>query len=127
MENLVKDFLNQKRFAVAGSFRSESKYAYKILKALLNKGYDACPVHPALAGVEGRRCFRSVNDIPFKIDVVNLVTPPLVSEKIVRECRENNIKRIWFQPGAENEDAIRFCRDNDMLCIYGLCVMLESK
>ena len=31
MENLVRDFLSQKKFAVVGSFRNETKFAYKIL------------------------------------------------------------------------------------------------
>jgi len=34
VENLIKDFLEQKKFAVIGSFRNESKYAYRILKVL---------------------------------------------------------------------------------------------
>ena len=38
MENLVKDFLSQKSFAVVGSFRNETKYAYRIFKKLKEKG-----------------------------------------------------------------------------------------
>jgi uncharacterized protein len=126
MENLVKDFLKQKKFAVAGSFRNETKYAYKILRTLIKKGYDVYPVNPGLNDVDGIKCYKSVSDIPFDIDVVNVVTPPLVTETIIKECREKSIKRVWLQPGAENEAAIKFCRDNKIDVIYGLCVMLES-
>lgn len=126
MENLVKDFLKQKRFAVAGSFRNESKYAYKILKTLIKKGYKVYPVNPRVNDVEGMKCYKKISDIPFNIDVVNVVTPPSVTETIVKECREKNIKRVWLQPGAENEAAIKFCRDNNIDVIHGLCVMLES-
>ena len=126
MENLVKDFLKQKRFAVAGSFRNESKYAYKIVKTLIKKGYEVYPVNPRVNSVEGIKCYKSVNDIPYRIDVVNVVTPPLITEKIIRECNEKAIKRVWLQPGAESEVSIRFCRDNDISVIYGLCVMTEE-
>ena len=126
MENLVKDFLKQKSFAVAGSFRNESKYAYKILKTLIKKGYEVYPVNPRIDNIEGMQCYKRISDIPFNIDVVNVVTPPSITETIVKECREKTIKRVWLQPGAESEAAIKFCRDNNIDVIYGLCVMLES-
>lgn len=126
MENLVKDFLKQKKFVVAGSFRNETKYAYKILKTLVKKGYEVYPVNPRFSDVDGVKCYKSVSDIPFDIDVVNVVTPPSVTETIIKECREKSIKRVWLQPGAENEAAIKFCRDNNIDVIHGLCVMLES-
>ncbi|MDD5173746.1 MAG: CoA-binding protein [Candidatus Omnitrophota bacterium] len=126
MEKLISDFLAQKRFVVAGSFRNESKYAYKILKILKNKGYEVYPVHPTIKEVEGRLCYSSVKDIPCVIDVVNLVTPPLVTEGILVECKDKGIKRVWLQPGAESQAAIKFCDDNDMKVIHGICMILES-
>ena len=125
MENLVRDFLKQKSFAIAGSFRNETKYAYKILKDLTKRGHEVFSVNLALSEVAGKKCYKSVSDIPFKVDVVTLVTPPAVSEKIVRECLERSIERVWFQPGAESAAAIKLCRDNDIDVIYGLCVMIE--
>lgn len=126
MEKLISDFLAQKRFVVAGSFRNESKYAYKILKMLKNKGYEVYPVHPTIKEVEGQLCYSSVKDIPCVIDVVNLVTPPPVTERIVIECKERGIKKIWLQPGAENENTIKFCRENNMEVIYQVCVMMKA-
>jgi uncharacterized protein len=126
MKNLVKDFLGQKSFAVVGSFKNETKYAYKILKTLIKKGYKVYPVNPNLKDVDGIKCYKNISDIPFSIDVLDLVTPPSVSETIVKECQKKSIKRVWFQPGAESETAIKFCRDNNIDVIYGLCVMLES-
>ena len=127
MQDLVKDFLKQKRFAVAGSFRNKSKYAYRILKTLKEKGYEVYPVNPRSKEVEGMSCYASVKDIPVSIDVVNIVTPPEITEKIVRECKEKDIERVWLQPGSESQEVIRFCKENDIKVIYGLCVMLESK
>ena len=126
MKNLPKDFFKQKRFAVAGSFRNESKYAYKIVKTLIKNGYEVYPVNPRVNDVEGVKCYKNINDIPHRIDVVNVVTPPLITEKIIRECHEKAIKRIWLQPGAESEAIIKFCRDKDINVIYGLCVMIEN-
>ena len=125
MQDLVKDFLKQNRFAVVGSFRNESKYAYRILKTLKKKGYEVYPVNPRLKEIEGVACYVNVKDIPVVVDVVDIVTPPEITKKVVRECREKGITRVWLQPGAESEEAIKFCNENNIKVIYGLCVMME--
>ena len=126
MQNLVKDFLKQRRFAVVGSFKNESKYAYKILRTLKEKGYEVYPVNPRLKEVEGLNCYPSVKDIPAVCDVADIVTPPAVTEKIVRECKEKGISRVWLQPGAESKEVIEYCKLNNIDVVYNLCVMLES-
>ena len=126
MQDLVKDFLKQKRFAIIGSFRNETKYAYRILQALKNKGYEVYPVNPRLKVVEGLTCYSRVKDIPVVCDVANIVTPPRITEKVVRECKEKGITRVWLQPGAESEEVIKFCKENNIQVIYNVCVMLEN-
>ena len=126
MQDLVKDFLKQKRIAVVGSFRNQSKYAYRILQALKNKGYEVYPVNPRLKEVEGLTCYPSVKDIPVVCDVADIVTPPTITEQVIKECKEKGITRVWLQPGAESQEAIRLCRENDIQAVYGLCIMLEG-
>ena len=126
MENLVKDFLSQGNFAVIGSFRKESKYAYRIFNKLKEEGYEVYPVNPGLQEVLGEKCYKRISDIPFTVDVVNVVTPPEITEKIAQECLEKGIKRLWLQPGAENDNVIKFCNDNNIKVIHGLCIMLEK-
>ncbi|MCD6583517.1 MAG: CoA-binding protein [Candidatus Omnitrophota bacterium] len=126
MEELIRDFLRQKSFAVVGSFRNETKYAYQILKTLKNKGYEAYPVNPRLKEVEGLPCYPTIKDIPVVCDVVNIVTPPRITERIVRECKEKGVKRVWLQPGAESQEAIKFCEDNGIKVIHSICVMMEG-
>ena len=126
MQNLAKDFLKQKHFAVVGSFRHEQKYAYQILKSLKDGGHKVYPVNSRFKEIEGLTCYPSVKDIPVVCDVANIVTPPMVTIKIVKECKEKGINRVWLQPGAESEAAIKFCHNNNIDVIHGLCVMLES-
>jgi len=126
MQNLVKDFLKQKHFAVVGSFRHEQKYAYQILKSLKDGGYEVYPVNSRFKEIEGLTCYPSVKDIPVVCDVANIVTPPVVTIKIVKECKEKGINRIWLQPGAQNQSVIEFCKQNNLEVVYNLCVMLEK-
>ncbi|MFY9402527.1 MAG: CoA-binding protein [Candidatus Omnitrophota bacterium] len=125
MQELIRDFLKEKVFAVAGSFRNQDKFAYRIFKGLREKGYEVFPVNPKIALLEGVACYKSITDISSKVGVVNLVTPPYVTESIVRECLDKKIKKVWMQPGAESKEAIDFCRLNGIAVVYGVCVMME--
>lgn len=126
MNDLVIDFLRQKRFAVIGSFRSREKFAYRILIDLMKRGYEVFPVNPRMGEVEGRVCYKTISDIPGSVDVANIVTPPSVTEGILRECLQKSIKRAWLQPGAESPAVIQFCHDNGIKVIHSMCVMMES-
>ena len=126
LENTVKSFLDMRNFAVVGSFKNETKHAYRILKKLLSQGYNVYPVNPGLKEVEGLKCYANIGDIDEQVDVVNLVTPPAKTEKVLIECMNKGIQRIWMQPGAESEKAIKFCKDNNMKVVYGTCVLLQA-
>ena len=125
MEKLLNEFLECKIFAVAGSFSSPEKYAYKIVQFLLKKGKKVYPVNPNIKEVLGQPCFSEIAFLPEKPDVVNLVTPPEATEKIVKECKEMGIKRVWMQPGAECEEAIDFCGKNGIKAVYNSCILLQ--
>jgi hypothetical protein len=126
MNDLVIDFLRQKRFAVIGSFRNKEKFAYRIFIGLIKKGYEVFPVNPRMGEVEGRVCYKTISDISGGVDVANIVTPPSVTEGILKECLQKSIKRAWLQPGAESPAAIQFCHDNGIKVIHSMCVMMES-
>lgn len=124
MEQLIKEFLSKKNFAVVGSFKNEQKVAYRIFKNLKSRGYNVYPVNPNIKEIEGQKCYRSILDLPNEVEVVNLVTPPEVSLQVLKQCLEKGIKNVWFQPGASNKEVIKFCEENSINVVYDVCVMM---
>lgn len=124
MDDLIKEFLQQKRFAVVGSFRNKEKIAYKIFKNLIAKGYEVYPVNPNVKQVDGIKCYVSIRDLPVVVDVVSIVTPPEISFEIVKQCLEKGIRRVWLQPGAESKEILDFCNKNNIKVVYNSCIML---
>jgi len=64
-------------------------------------------------------------EISEKVDAIALVTPPEATERIVEECKKKGIKYVWMQPGAESENAIKFCEHNNIKVIHDSCLMVE--
>jgi len=119
MQDLIKEFMAQKRFALIGATDNPDKYGYQIFKNLKSRGYEVYPVSPRLKELEGTTCYASLTSIPVKVDVVDFVVPPAVTEQVLKECKELGLPRIWLQPGSESEDAINYCNENNMKVLYG--------
>lgn len=120
MQDLIKEFMSQKRFALIGATDNPDKYGYQIFKNLKNRGYEVYPVSTRLRNLEGIKCYANLTSIPVKVDVVDFVVPPIVTEQILRECKKLGLDRIWLQPGSESENAINFCNENNMKVAYGV-------
>jgi len=125
MQELIDEFMNQRKFAVIGATDNPEKYGNKIVKNLKNRGYEVYPVNPRLKEVEGLTCYASLTDIPVKVDVVDFVVPPAVTEDILEQCVSLGLTRIWLQPGSESESSVAFCHGNNLKLVYGVCVMLN--
>jgi len=125
MQGLVKEFMAQKRFAVVGATDNPQKYGNQIVKNLKSRGYEVYPVNPKLKALEGLTCYSSLADIPAKIDIVDFVVPPAVTEEILKECTELGLSRIWLQPGSESAKAVAFCHENNLKVVHGVCVMMN--
>jgi predicted CoA-binding protein len=44
---------------------------------------------------------------------------------MVKICEKLGITKIWMQPISESETAIKFCGENGIDVVYGVCVMTE--
>ena len=125
MQDLIKEFMAQKRFAIVGATDNPKKYGHQIFKNLKSRGYEVYPVNPGLKELDGVKCYPSLADIPVRVDVVDFVVPPKVTEITLKECKRLGLNRIWLQPGSESETAIAFCRENDLKVVHDTCVMLS--
>jgi len=125
MQDLIKEFMAQKKFAVVGATDNPAKYGNQIFKNLKKRGYEVYPVNARLKELEGVICYTSLSDIPIKVDVVDFVVPPEVTCNVLKECKKLGLTRIWLQPGSENQDAIKYCYENGLKVVHDVCVMMN--
>lgn len=127
-ERLIKEFLRKENiFAVVGVSRDKKKYGYKVYKNLKEAGYKVYPINPNANEIDGEKCYSALSKLPEKLDVVNLVVQPRVTEQIVKECKKLGIRKVWMQPGSESKKAVNFCLENNIEVIYNICIMAKRK
>lgn len=127
MESLIADFTGRRVWAIVGVSTNPEKYGYRIFQSLRAAGYRAYGVNPNTQAVEGERVYPSLADLPERPEVVDVVVPPAVTEEIVRECDRLGLRRVWLQPGAESEAAIRFCREHGIAVVHHACAMVHKR
>ncbi|MDT8421472.1 MAG: CoA-binding protein [Desulfuromonadales bacterium] len=122
----IEHFFASAAFGVAGASRRRDKFGNKVLRCYIANGLRAIPVHPAEQVIEGLDCVRSISALPAEVISLSIITPPHITETLVREALVRGIENIWMQPGAESQAAVDFCLENDITPIYGgPCLLVE--
>jgi predicted CoA-binding protein len=127
-EGIIREFLDKKNiYAVVGASKNPEKYGHQVYKDLRFAGYEVYPINPNAGQILGDRCYPNLKELPRTPHVVDIVVPPKVTEEIVRMCKELGITKVWMQPGSESNTAIKFCEDNGIDVVHGVCVMIERR
>jgi predicted CoA-binding protein len=132
LETRIDDFLAQKRIAVAGVSRDQRRHPVGnlIYHRLRRTGHEVFPVNPLMLVFEGDRCYPDVRSIPGRVDGVVIVTRPEATQRIVRDCGEAGIRRVWMHQSlgkgssSVSPEAIEYCRQHGIGVIAGACPMM---
>jgi uncharacterized protein len=121
----VASFLESGPFAVVGASTDRSKYGNKVLRCYLQHGKEVYPIHPKAPTVEGQKTYASLAALPVKVGAISVITPPAVTEQVVRDAAAAGVKHIWMQPGAESDQAIQTAEALGMSVIAnGPCILV---
>jgi predicted CoA-binding protein len=126
-QRLISDFVGRRTWAVVGASQDRQKFGNRVFRSLRDSGYVVYPVNPTVDEVEGDRAYPSLADLPESPEVIDLVVPPAVSEKIVREARQLGLTKVWMQPGAESDEAIAYCEEQGIEVLYDACAMVWKR
>src|SRR6266481_5192274 len=88
--------MKPKAVAVIGASNENGKIGNSVMKNLINGGYkgEIYPIHPSAAEILGRKAYKSVKDVPGKIDVAVFAIPAKFVAQALIEVGEKKI------PGA---------------------------
>ena len=133
IDELVKDFLTQKKIAVVGVSDKRETGCNMSYKKFKEAGYQVYGVNPRITTFEGDPCYPDLKSLPEKPDAVFILANPKVTEQIVQQCVDLGVKHVWMhcmmgtKPGlatsmsSVSSDAVRMCRENGIAVIPGSC------
>ena len=121
----AREFLAAGRIAVVGVSRDAKDFSRAVLRELAGRGYDVVAVNPALVDAGGIPCFARVQDVSPPADAALLLTSAAQTERVLRDCIEAGIRRVWLHrgagPGAATTGALALCAATGIQVVQGLC------
>ena len=124
----VVDFLAGKRIVVTGVSRKGSAPANAIYRRFKQCGYEAIPVNPHAASLEGVVSYPDLSSVPGEVHGVLIASHPSVGAAIVRDAAARGIRHIWFHRslgnGSVSPDALATCQERGITPIVGGCPLM---
>jgi predicted CoA-binding protein len=133
LDNLVQDFLAQKKIAVVGVSDKRDTGCNLAYKKFKENGYQVYGVNPRISTYEGNPCYPDLKSIPEKVDAVFILASPKVTEQVVEQCVDLGIRHVWMhcmmgtRPGlasgmtSVSQPAVELCKANGIAVIPGSC------
>ena len=101
--------------------------SYFAAKYLQEHGYRVIPVNPRYAGkqVLGETCYRSLREIPFEVDVVDVFRRTEDVAPVADEALAIGAKVLWQQIGVKNEAAAAKAQAAGLDTVMDRCMKIE--
>ncbi len=116
-----------KTVAVVGVSRDPSKDSRMVFEYLLAHGFEAYAVNPFADEIGGRKCYKSLSELPKKPEIVDIFRPSPEVSPIVDEAIKVGAKVIWMQLGIINEEAAAKARKAGLEVIMDHCMKIENE
>lgn len=119
---IKEKMLDSKKWAVVGVSSKKDKWGYKIWRILKDHGYITYGVNPNYDEIEGEKIYKSLSELPEKVDVIDIVVPKNASLNTLKEAKDLGIEYIFFQPGTYDGKVVDLAEELDLKYLIGDCI-----
>lgn len=124
----IKNLLQKAHtIAVVGLSSSRFRASYGVSQYMQSAGYRIIPVNPNEKEVLGEKSYARLEDIPEKIDLVDVFRRPEFVPEIVDAAIRVGARAIWMQEGVVNEAAAQRARDAGLFVVMDSCILKEHR
>lgn len=122
----VTDILKTSRtIAVVGLSNRKFRPSYGVADYLKSVGYRIIPVNPLEKEVLGEKSYARLEDIPEKVDIVDVFRRSEFVPDIVDAAIRIHARAIWMQEGVIHHDAAERARRAGLFVQMNSCILKE--
>ena len=111
--------------AVVGLSADWFRPSYFAAKYMIEHGYTVIPVNPRYETILGQKCYKSLRDIPAKVDIVDCFRKTQDIMPIAEDAIAIGAKVLWQQLGVMNVEAARKAETAGLEAVMDRCVKIE--
>jgi predicted CoA-binding protein len=125
-KNLCEVLKDSKTIVVVGLSPKEHRASNQVAKYMQENGYKIIPVYPREDKILGERVYKSLDEIDFEVDIVDIFRrsedTPEVVEKAVKLP---GIKCVFLQEGIKNEKSKEIAKRAGVFYVEDRCIMVD--
>ena len=114
-----------KTIAVVGLSSKPYRASFGVAEYLQESGYRIIPVNPNVSEVLGEKCYARLEDVPEKIDIVDIFRRSEFVPEIVDAAIHAGARAVWMQEGVENETSAERARKAGLFVVMNRCIAKE--
>ncbi|HZM91159.1 MAG TPA: CoA-binding protein [Blastocatellia bacterium] len=114
-----------KTIAVVGLSSDASRASNSVSRYMQSHGYRIIPVNPNETSVLGEESYGRLEDIPDRIDLVDIFRRSEEAGQHVDEAIRLGARGVWLQEGVIDEKAARRALDAGLDVVMDLCILKE--
>jgi len=126
-DTILELLKNYKTIAVVGLSSNPMRPSFGVTEYMQSAGYRIIPVNPNETEVLGERSYARLEDVPEKIDIVNMFRRAEEVPPVVESAIRIGAKVVWMQSGIENEEAAEKARAAGLLVVEDACILIEHR
>ena len=116
-----------KTIAVVGLSSNPMRPSYGVTEYMQEVGYRIVPVNPNETEVLGEKSWARLEDVPEKIEIVDIFRRPEEVTAVVESAIRVGAKVIWMQLGVDDEAAAEKARSAGLVVVEDACILVEHK
>ena len=127
-DEILEIFKNTKTIAIAGLSPDTSKASNMVAAYLQNAGFKIVPIYPKEDTILGEKVYRTISEVPFKIDMVDIFRKPDAIAAIVDEViARGDVDSVWTQLGLVNNEAAAKAVEAGLKVVQNKCTKIEHR
>lgn len=107
--------------AVVGASRDPGKAGGSVPEGLQRRGFRIIPINPHADTLFGERVYRSLLDVPEKVDLVDVFRPAEDAPEIARQAAAIHAGALWLQLDIRSDEARRIAEAAGMDYVEDEC------
>src|SRR6267142_1251207 len=116
-----------KSIAVVGLSSNPMRPSCGVTEYMQGAGYRIIPVNPNETEVLGRKSYARLEDVPEKIEIVNVFRRAEEVPPVVESAMRVGAKVVWMQMGIENQESAERARAAGLVAIEDACILVEHR
>jgi predicted CoA-binding protein len=116
---------SSKTIAVVGLSSRKMRASYGVSEYMQSAGYRIIPVNPNETEVLGEKSYARLEDIPERVDIVDIFRRPEYVLPIVESAIRIGARGVWMQEGVVNAAAAERARGAGLFVIEDSCILKE--